>query len=185
MTAAFAEKAVLMEAEDVRRALSRIAHEIVERNKGIEDVILVGIRTRGVPIADRLAREIYDIENKKIPVGILDITLYRDDLSTLPAPEVRSTELPFDINGKIIVLVDDVLYTGRTIRSALDAIMDIGRPKTIQLAVLIDRGHRELPISADFVGKIVPTSKQESVSVKIDTVDGIDKVVIREVQVNR
>ncbi|MBR1729515.1 MAG: bifunctional pyr operon transcriptional regulator/uracil phosphoribosyltransferase PyrR [Selenomonadaceae bacterium] len=185
MTAAFAEKAVLMEAEDVRRALSRIAHEIVERNKGIEDVILVGIRTRGVPIADRLAREIYDIENKKIPVGILDITLYRDDLSTLPAPEVRSTELPFDINGKIIVLVDDVIYTGRTIRSALDAIMDIGRPKTIQLAVLIDRGHRELPISADFVGKIVPTSKQESVSVKIDTVDGIDKVVIREVQVNR
>ena len=185
MTAAFAEKAVLMEAEDVRRALSRIAHEIVERNKGIEDVILVGIRTRGVPIADRLAREIYDIENKKIPVGILDITLYRDDLSTLPAPEVRSTELPFDFNGKIIVLVDDVIYTGRTIRSALDAIMDIGRPKTIQLAVLIDRGHRELPISADFVGKIVPTSKQESVSVKIDTVDGIDKVVIREVQVNR
>ena len=185
MTAAFAEKAVLMEAEDVRRALSRIAHEIVERNRGIDDLILVGIRTRGVPIADRLAREIYDIENKKIPVGILDITLYRDDLSTLPAPEVRSTELPFDINGKIIVLVDDVLYTGRTIRSALDAIMDIGRPKAIQLAVLIDRGHRELPISADFVGKIVPTSKQESVSVKIDTVDGIDKVVIREVQVNR
>ncbi len=185
MTAAFAEKAVLMESEDVRRALSRIAHEITERNKGIEDLILVGIRTRGVPIAERLAKKITDIEGSAPPVGVLDITLYRDDLSTLPSPQVRSTELPIDINGKIVVLVDDVLYTGRTIRSALDAIMDIGRPKAIQLAVLIDRGHRELPIRADFVGKDVPTSKQESVSVKIDKIDGEDKVVIREVQVNR
>ena len=185
MSAAFAEKAVVMEAEDVRRALSRIAHEITERNKGIEDVILVGIRTRGVPIAERLAKAITEIEGKEPPVGILDITLYRDDLSTLPSPEIKSTELPGEINGKIIVLVDDVLYTGRTIRSALDAIMDIGRPKAIQLAVLIDRGHRELPIRADFVGKDLPTSKQESVSVKIDKIDGEDKVVIREVQVDR
>ena len=183
--AVFAEKAVVMEKEEVRRALIRIAHEITERNKGIDDVILVGIRTRGVPIAERLAKAILEIENKEPPVGILDITLYRDDLSTLSAPQVRSTEMPIDINGKIIVLVDDVLYTGRTIRSALDAIMDIGRPKAIQLAVLIDRGHRELPIRADFVGKDVPTSKQESVSVKIDKIDGEDKVVIREVQVDR
>ena len=185
MSAAFAEKAVVMESEEVRRALNRIAHEITERNKGIDDVILVGIRTRGVPIAERLAKSIVEIEGKEPPVGILDITLYRDDLSTLPSPQVRSTELPIDISGKIVVLVDDVLYTGRTIRSALDAIMDIGRPKAIQLAVLIDRGHRELPIRADFVGKDVPTSKQESISVKIDKVDGEDKVVIREVQVAR
>lgn len=185
MSAAFAEKAVVMGSEEVRRALNRIAHEIAERNKGINDVILVGIRTRGVPIAERLAKAISEIEGKEPPVGILDITLYRDDLSTLPSPQVRSTELPIDISGKIVVLVDDVLYTGRTIRSALDAIMDIGRPKAIQLAVLIDRGHRELPIRADFVGKDVPTSKQESISVKIDKVDGEDKVVIREVQVAR
>ncbi len=185
MTAAFLEKAVVMESEDIRRALSRIAHEITERNKGIEDVILVGIRTRGVPIAERLAKEISTIEGKEPPTGILDITLYRDDLSTLPAPKIKSTELPIDINGKIIVLIDDVLYTGRTIRSALDAIMDIGRPKAIQLAVLIDRGHRELPIRADYVGKDLPTSKQESVSVKINSIDGEDKVVIREVQVDR
>ena len=185
MSALFAEKAVVMEAEDVRRALARIAHEITERNKGIKDVVLVGIRTRGVPIAKRLAKYIAEMEGNDPPVGILDITLYRDDLSTLPSPKIKSTELPFEINGKIVVLVDDVLYTGRTIRSALDAIMDIGRPKSIQLAVLIDRGHRELPIRADFVGKDLPTSKQESVSVKIDTVDGEDKVVIREVQVDR
>ena len=184
MSAAFAEKAVVMEAEDVRRALSRIAHEITERNKGINDVVLVGIRTRGVPIAERLAKAIAEIEGKEPPVGTLDITLYRDDLSTLSSPQVKSTELP-DINGKTVVLIDDVLYTGRTIRSALDAVMDIGRPKAIQLAVLIDRGHRELPIRADFIGKDLPTSKQESVSVKIDKIDGEDKVVIREVQVDR
>ena len=183
--AVFAEKAVVMESDEVRRALDRIAHEITEKNKGINDVILVGIRTRGVPIAQRLATAIEKIENQKPFVGILDITLYRDDLSTLDQPIVRSTEIPLDINDKIIVLVDDVLYTGRTIRCALDAIMDIGRPKAIQLAVLIDRGHRELPISADYVGKDIPTSKQESVSVKIDDVDGEDKVVIREVQVSR
>lgn len=185
MSAAFAEKAVLMEAEDVRRAINRIAHEITERNKGIDDVVLVGIRTRGVPIAYRLAKAISEIEGKEPPVGVLDITLYRDDLSRLSSPQVRSTELPTDINGKVVVLVDDVLYTGRTIRSALDAVMDIGRPKAIQLAVLIDRGHRELPIRADFIGKDVPTSKQESVSVKIDKIDGEDRVVIREVQLNR
>ena len=185
MSAVFAEKAVVMEAEDIRRALSRIAHEITERNKGIKDVILIGIRTRGVPIAERLAKEITEIEGSSPPVGILDITLYRDDLSTLSSPQVKSTEMPIDINGKTVVLVDDVLYTGRTIRSALDAVIDIGRPKIIQLAVLIDRGHRELPIRADFVGKDLPTSKQESVSVKIDKIDGEDKVVIREVQVER
>ena len=185
MTAAFAEKAVLMEAEDIRRVISRIAHEIVERNKGIDDVIFVGIRTRGVPIAERLANAIEEIENRKPLVGTLDITLYRDDLSTLSQPIVKSTELPFEIDNKIIVLVDDVLYTGRTIRSALNALMDIGRPQAIQLAVLIDRGHRELPIRADFIGKDVPTSKQESVSVKISKIDGEDKVVIREVQVDR
>ena len=185
MAAVFAEKAVVMEAEDVRRALSRIAHEITERNRGIDDVILVGIRTRGVPIAERLAKLIAEFEDKEPPVGTLDITLYRDDLSTLSSPQVKSTEMPIDINGKTVVLVDDVLYTGRTLRSALDAVMDIGRPKAIQLAVLIDRGHRELPIRADFVGKDLPTSKQESVSVKIEKVDGEDKVVIREVQVDR
>ena len=185
MTAAFAEKAVLMESEDIRRVINRIAYEITERNKGIKDVIIVGIRTRGVPIAERLANAISEIEGSKPPVGILDITLYRDDLSTLLQPLVRSTELPIDINEKIIVLVDDVLYTGRTIRSALDALMDIGRPKAIQLAVLIDRGHRELPIRADFVGRNVPTSKQESVSVKISSIDGEDKVVIREIPMDR
>ena len=185
MSAAFAEKAVLMESEDVRRALTRIAHEITEKNKGIKDVVLVGIRTRGVPIAQRLANTISEIENQKIPVGILDITLYRDDLSTRSQPVVRSTELPVDITNKTVILVDDVLYTGRTIRSALNALMDIGRPKAIQLAVLIDRGHRELPIRADFIGKDVPTSKQESVGVMIDTIDGEDKVVIREVKVDR
>ena len=185
MSAAFAEKAVVMESEDVRRALNRIAHEITERNKGIDNVVLIGIRTRGVPIAERLAKVIAEIEGKEPPVGILDITLYRDDLSTLSAPQVKSTELPIDINGKTVVLIDDVLYTGRTVRSALDAVMDIGRPKAIQLAVLIDRGHRELPIRADFVGRDLPTSKQESVSVKIEKIDGEDKVVIREVQVDR
>ena len=155
----FAEKAVLMDGEAMRRSLVRISHEIVEKNKGVENIILVGIRTRGVPIAERLADAIEKIEGNRPPVGVLDITLYRDDLSTLSyQPVVRTTELPVDISGKIVVLVDDVLYTGRTIRAALDAVIDMGRPTTIQLAVLIDRGHRELPIRADFVGKNVPTS---------------------------
>ncbi len=175
------EKTTIMDADGIRRALTRISHEIVEKNKGVDDVVLVGIRTRGVPIANRLAGMIAKIEGKRPPVGVLDITLYRDDLSQLSyQPVVHSTELPVDITGKHVVLVDDVLYTGRTIRAALDALIDIGRPHTIQLAVLIDRGHRELPIRADYVGKNVPTSSHELVSVKLGTVDTEEKVVIRE-----
>lgn len=177
------DKTVLMDAEGIRRALTRISHEIVEKNKGVENIVLVGIRTRGVPIAERLADTIEAIEGKRPPVGVLDITLYRDDLSTLSyQPIVHPTELPVDISGKTIVLVDDVLYTGRTIRAALDALIDMGRPKTIQLAVLIDRGHRELPIRADFVGKNVPTSSREVVSVQLNKTDGSEKVVIKEVK---
>ena len=176
------DKTVLMDSEGNRRALTRIAHEIVEKNKGVDNVVLVGIRTRGVPIAERLAENIEKIEGKKPPVGVLDITLYRDDLSTLAyQPIVRPTELPVDITGKIVVLVDDVLYTGRTIRAALDAIIDNGRPKTIQLAVLVDRGHRELPIRADFVGKNVPTSSKEVVSVQLQATDEAENVILREI----
>ncbi|MCR5757171.1 MAG: bifunctional pyr operon transcriptional regulator/uracil phosphoribosyltransferase PyrR [Selenomonas sp.] len=176
------DKTVLMDNEGIRRALTRIAHEIVEKNKGVENIVLVGIRTRGVPIAERLAENIEKIEGQKPPVGVLDITLYRDDLSTLAyQPIVRPTELPVDITGKIVVLVDDVLYTGRTIRAALDAVIDNGRPKTIQLAVLVDRGHRELPIRADFVGKNVPTSSKEVVSVQLQTTDEAENVILREI----
>jgi pyrimidine operon attenuation protein/uracil phosphoribosyltransferase len=176
------DKTVLMDSEGIRRALTRIAHEIVEKNKGVDNVVLVGIRTRGVPIAERLAENIEKIEGKKPPVGVLDITLYRDDLSTLAyQPIVRPTELPVDITGKIVVLVDDVLYTGRTIRAALDAVIDNGRPKTIQLAVLVDRGHRELPIRADFVGKNVPTSSKEVVSVQLQSTDEAENVILREI----
>ena len=175
------DKTVLMDSEGIRRALTRISHEIVEKNKGVENIVLVGIRTRGVPIAERIAASIERIEGTKPPVGVLDITLYRDDLSTLSyQPIVHPTELPVDITGKTVVLVDDVLYTGRTIRAALDALIDMGRPKTIQLAVLIDRGHRELPIRADFVGKNVPTSSHEVVSLQLTDTDGAEKVVIRE-----
>jgi len=178
----FIDKTVLMDTEGIRRALTRIAHEIVEKNKGVDNVVLVGIRTRGVPIAERLAENIEKIEGKKPPVGVLDITLYRDDLSTLAyQPIVRPTELPVDITGKIVVLVDDVLYTGRTIRAALDAVIDNGRPKTIQLAVLVDRGHRELPIRADFVGKNVPTSSKEVISVQLQATDEAENVILREV----
>lgn len=179
----FTDKTVLMDSEGIRRALTRISHEIVEKNKGVENIVLVGIRTRGVPLAERLAEIIAKIEGQKPPVGVLDITLYRDDLSTLAyQPIVRPTELPVDITGKTIVLVDDVLYTGRTIRAALDAIIDNGRPKTIQLAVLIDRGHRELPIRADFVGKNVPTSSKEVISVQLEATDAAEKVVLREIK---
>ncbi len=175
------EKTVIMDEQAIRRGLIRIAHEIIENNKGIVDLILVGIRTRGVPLAERLAAEIKRIEGVELPVGILDITLYRDDLSTLSyQPIVHETQLPIDISGKTIVLVDDVLYTGRTVRAALDAIIDIGRPKVIQLAVLVDRGHRELPIRADYVGKNVPTSSKEVVGVQLMPVDEADKVVIKE-----
>ncbi|MBR6267392.1 MAG: bifunctional pyr operon transcriptional regulator/uracil phosphoribosyltransferase PyrR [Selenomonadaceae bacterium] len=180
------DKTILLDSEGIRRALTRIAHEIVEKNKGTDDVVVWGIRTRGVPLAERLADLIEEIENSRPPVGSLDITLYRDDLSTLSyQPIVRSTELPSDITGKTIVLVDDVLYTGRTIRAALDAVIDMGRPKAIQLAVLVDRGHRELPIRADFVGKNVPTSSHETVSVQLTESDGgsgEDAVLLREVK---
>ena len=159
-----------------------MAHEIVERNNGVEQVALIGIRRRGGPIAQRLADRIEEIEGIKVPVGILDITLYRDDLTTLSAhPQLHRTEVFFDISGLNIVLVDDVLYTGRTVRAALDALIDIGRPRRIQLAVLVDRGHRELPIKADFVGKNIPTSKEEIISVFVDEIDGFSGVVLQEV----
>jgi pyrimidine operon attenuation protein / uracil phosphoribosyltransferase len=171
--------AKVMEPDDVRRALTRIAHEVLERDKGISDVVLVGIADRGDDLARRLANEIRQIEGAEIPVGVLDITFYRDDIGLrAEAPEVHETRIPFDVSGKTVVLVDDVLYTGRTIRSAMDALMDLGRPRKIQLAVLVDRGHRELPIRADFVGKNVPTSRADDVRVMIDEVDGQDGVVV-------
>jgi len=170
-----------MDQEGIRRALTRIAHEILEKNAGTEDLVLIGIRRRGVPLASRLAEKIKEIEGTSIPLGILDITLYRDDLSQLDYhPQVRKTEVPFSITDKKVVMVDDVLYTGRTVRAAMDALMDLGRPKLIQLAVLIDRGHRELPIRADFVGKNVPTSRKEVIKVSLIEIDGEDKVTIVE-----
>lgn len=175
------QKAVVLDNEGIRRALTRIAHEIIERNKGTENLALIGIRSRGVPLARRLAQRILQIEGREVPVGMLDITLYRDDLSTLSLqPLVHRTEVHFPVEGKTIVLVDDVMFTGRTIRAALDAVIDLGRPKLIQLAVLVDRGHRELPIRADYVGKNVPTSRKEDVSVLLDETDGDEKVVITE-----
>lgn len=179
----FVKKNVIMDAAAMRRAITRISHEIIERNKGVENIVLVGIRTRGVPLAERLAESIERIEGVKVPVGMLDITLYRDDLSTLAYnPIVHGTEMDIDLNGKVVVLVDDVLYTGRTIRSALDAVIDMGRPRAIQLAVMIDRGHRELPIRADFAGKNVPTSHKEAVAVCLAEQDGADEVVIGDIE---
>ena len=175
------EKTRVLDKDALARSLMRIAHEIIEKNKGIADLCLVGIRNRGVYLAERLAGCIKKIENKDVPVGILDITLYRDDLTLVGAqPLVRKTEIDFDISDRILVLVDDVLYSGRTIRAALDALIDFGRPKSIQLAVLVDRGHRELPIRADYVGKNIPTSQNESVEVRLEEVDGKDEVVIVE-----
>jgi pyrimidine operon attenuation protein/uracil phosphoribosyltransferase len=165
------------------RTLTRIAHEILERNRGLEELALIGIRTRGVPIAKRLARAIHEISGHDVPTGALDITLYRDDLMRHPVaaqPVVRRTEIPFSIDDKRILLVDDVLYTGRTIRAALDALIEFGRPRSIQLVVLVDRGHRELPIKADYVGKNVPTSLSQSVHVHLSEIDGRDEVEIRE-----
>jgi pyrimidine operon attenuation protein/uracil phosphoribosyltransferase len=175
------EKAKVMDAEGMRRAITRMAHEILERNKNVENLALVGIRLRGIYLAQRLARAIESIEGIRVPVGILDITLYRDDL-TLKAdrPIVHMTEIPFSVEGRHIVLVDDVLFTGRTVRAALDALMDLGRPATIQLAVLVDRGHRELPIRPDYVGKNLPTSRRELVTVRMGECDGVDEVVIEE-----
>lgn len=171
-----------MDKEAIRRAVLRIAHEILEKNKGTEDLCLVGIRTRGAILADRLKAEIQGIEGKAVEVGILDITLYRDDLSLIShQPVVHETLIDFDITGKRLVLVDDVLYTGRTIRAALDALIDFGRPACIQLAVLTDRGHRELPIRADFVGKNIPTSQNQNVKVRLNETDGVeDEVAVEE-----
>ena len=170
---------VIMTQDDIKRTLARIAHEIMERNKVIERLILVGMHTRGVPLAKRLAANIEDFARLKIPVGALDISFYRDDLSSLDLqPVVKGTDIPADIDGKSIVLVDDVLYTGRSIRAAMDALTDLGRPQLIQLAVLIDRGHRELPIRADYVGKNMPSSRHEEIQVKLQETDGVDEVAI-------
>jgi pyrimidine operon attenuation protein/uracil phosphoribosyltransferase len=173
-------KSEVIDEEGIRRALTRIAHEILEKNKGADNLALVGIRNRGLYLARRLAEKIEEFEGVKVPVGSLDITFYRDDVAIKPQPEVYETELLFDVNGKTIVLIDDVLYTGRTVRAAMDAIMDYGRPAKIQLAVMIDRGHRELPIRADYVGKNIPTSRKEKVQVEVKEVDGRDAVVIAE-----
>jgi pyrimidine operon attenuation protein/uracil phosphoribosyltransferase len=172
---------VVMDADRVSRSLARMAHEIIEHNRGVDNVALVGIRTRGVPIARRLAALLKSISGTEVPTGMLDITLYRDDLmghAVGTQPLVRSTDIPFTIDGRHILLVDDVLYTGRTIRSALDALIDFGRPRTIQLAVLVDRGHRELPIRADYVGRNIPTSAQQSVQVHLAELDGRDEVEV-------
>lgn len=175
------EKAQVLDEPGIDRALTRIAHEIVERVGGTDGLALVGLRTRGVALARRIAERLQAIEGRPVPVGALDITLYRDDLDLkAEAPVVRGTDIPFPVAGRTIVLVDDVLYTGRTIRAALDAIMDLGRPRMIQLAVLIDRGHRELPIRPDYVGKNLPTARREAVQVLLREHDGQDRVVIQE-----
>lgn len=174
---------VVMEATRIDRTLMRIAHEVVERNRGIDELALVGIRTRGVPIAQRIARNLFEIVKHEVPTGALDITLYRDDLmrhTVGPQPVLRRTEIPFSIDDRRILLVDDVLYTGRTIRAALDALVDFGRPLAIQLVVLVDRGHRELPIKADYVGKNLPTSIRQSVQVRLAEIDDVDEVLIEE-----
>jgi pyrimidine operon attenuation protein / uracil phosphoribosyltransferase len=171
---------LVMDAQAIQRALVRIAHEVLERNKGTAELALVGIRSRGVHLAERIRRAIADIEaGATLPFGVVDITLYRDDLDRgLQNPEVRGTDIPFPVEGRRILLVDDVLFTGRTIRAAMDAIVDFGRPQSIQLVVLVDRGHRELPIRADYVGKNLPTSRREQVQVRLAEIDGADQVVI-------
>ncbi len=177
---------IIMTQEDIRRTLARIAHEIIERNKVIEHLILVGMHTRGVPLAKRLAANIEDFAGLKIPVGALDISLYRDDLSSLNLqPVVKRTDIPADIEGKSVVLVDDVLYTGRSTRAAMDALTDMGRPQLIQLAVLVDRGHREMPIRADYIGKNLPSSRQEEIQVKLEETDGKDEVLIKSMANNK
>ena len=173
------QERLVMESGDMARAMTRIAHEILERNKGIKDLALVGIRTGGVYLAHRLARRIQDIEGVAIPIGELDITLYRDDLALRKEqPILRKTSVPFDISGKIIVLVDDVLFTGRTIRAAMDGLIDLGRPAEIQLAVMVDRGHRQLPIKATYIGKNIPTSREENIQVLLEEAGEDDRVVI-------
>ncbi|MFJ8244054.1 bifunctional pyr operon transcriptional regulator/uracil phosphoribosyltransferase PyrR [Peribacillus asahii] len=177
------EKAIVLDEQAIRRALTRIAHQIIEKNKGIENCVLIGIRTRGIYLANRLAERIQQIEGKAIQIGEIDITMYRDDLSKKTndgEPLVKGSNIDMNITDKTVVLVDDVLFTGRTVRAALDALVDIGRPSQIQLAVLVDRGHRELPIRADFVGKNVPTSQSEKISVTLTEIDDIDQVSILE-----
>jgi pyrimidine operon attenuation protein/uracil phosphoribosyltransferase len=175
-----AVKAVVLEAPDMARAITRMAHEILERNHGAGSVALVGIRRRGVPLAERLAAEIERIEGVRPPVGALDVSFYRDDIGMRQPAEIGATEFPFDVDGVTVVLVDDVLYTGRTVRAAIDALVDFGRPRAVQLAVLVDRGHRELPIRADFIGKNLPTSHRESVEVHLSETDADDSVLIVE-----
>ncbi|MCK9525062.1 MAG: bifunctional pyr operon transcriptional regulator/uracil phosphoribosyltransferase PyrR [Limnochordia bacterium] len=173
----------MLDSTQIRRALTRISHEIVESNRGTEGLILAGIRTRGVPLAERLAQTIEEIDGIRVPVGMLDISLYRDDLTSVAEqPVLNRTSMPVDVTGKTVILVDDVLFTGRTARAALDAVMDLGRPARIQLAVLIDRGHRELPIRADYVGKNLPTSTKEIVAVRLGETDNDERVIILEHQ---
>ncbi|MFE7061968.1 bifunctional pyr operon transcriptional regulator/uracil phosphoribosyltransferase PyrR [Sutcliffiella sp. NPDC057660] len=177
------EKAIILDEQAIRRALTRIAHEIIERNKGVDDSVLVGIKTRGIHLAKRLASRINEIEDKEIPVGELDITLYRDDLTTKTQdnePLVKGSDIPVSITNKKVILVDDVLFTGRTVRAGMDALMDFGRPSQIQLAVLVDRGHRELPIRADFVGKNIPTASSEKIVVELSEIDNNDQVSIHD-----
>lgn len=178
-------KAIVLDEKAIQRALTRISHEIIEKNKGISDCVLVGIKTRGIYLASRIAKKIEQIEGEPIAVGELDITLYRDDLTIKTAdaePEVRGSDIPVEITNKKVILVDDVLYTGRTVRAAMDALVDIGRPALIQLAVLVDRGHRELPIRADFIGKNIPTSSQEKIVVELKETDELDQVSIYETE---
>ena len=176
----FTVKATVMEPDEVRRAVTRIAHEIVERNRGTDDLVIVGIRTRGAPLAERIAGAIASFEGVDLPSGALDVTLYRDDVALRGPRSLEATTVPGDVDGRVVVLVDDVLYTGRTIRAAFDAVLDIGRPRAIRLAVLVDRGHREFPIRADHVGKNLPTSADEVVKVHLQEIDGEDAVLIGE-----
>lgn len=179
-------KAIILTPDEVRRALTRIAHEIIERNKGAENLALIGVHTRGIPLARRLAEKLSTLEGVDVPTGMLDITLYRDDLSEVAQqPIIRETQVPFDLRDRRVILVDDVLYTGRTVRAALDALIDLGRPAGIQLAVLVDRGHRELPIRADYVGKNLPTAASEVVKVKLQETDGVDSVELWDMETLR
>jgi pyrimidine operon attenuation protein/uracil phosphoribosyltransferase len=181
LTEELTRKAKILDADRIRRMIDRMAHEIAERQKDLAGLVLVGIRTRGVPLATRLAARLSDLVKQNFPVGTLDITLYRDDLSTVaPQPLLKKTEIDFDLNGRTVLLCDDVLYTGRTIRAALDGVIDLGRPRAIRLAVLIDRGHREFPIEANYVGKSVPTAQREVIQVLFQEIDGADEVWILE-----
>ena len=170
----------LLSADDMRRALARLAHEVIERNHGVDSLVLVGLRTRGVPLAGRLQQRIQEFEHASVPLGELDITLYRDDVQQRPPRAPLPTSIPVDIHNRTVVLVDDVLYTGRTARAALDALIDLGRPRAIQLVCLVDRGHRELPIRPDYVGKNVPTGQDEKVAVRLEEIDGVDEVVLMQ-----